>query len=207
MYDLFFKSPIKHNGTFIEVGAADGVRYSNSLFFEESLGWSGLLVEGATENFLKLFLDRRRKRSKKVYSAICEQKGSTKFVGDGLAAGAVEDMTRHHIESWGHHFKSLHLYDVPCDPLSTLVRRAGLPRVIDFMSIDIEGGEYRALKSFDWKSYKVRVIAIEPGASCHEDSTNVCAELLKQQSFCLVARKAVNEFWVSDPILKQMYCL
>lgn len=165
------------------------------------------MIEGATENFLKLFVNRRRDRAKKLYSAICDRKASTKFVGDGLAAGAVEDMTRHHIESWGHHFKSLHLYDVPCDPMSTLVKRARLPTTIDFMSVDIEGGEYRVLKSFDWKNYNVRVLAIEPGSSCYENSTNLCAELLKQQGFCLVARRAVNEFWVSDPIFKLLYCL
>jgi FkbM family methyltransferase len=207
MYDMFFKNPIQYNGTFIEVGATDGVRGSNTLFFEESLGWKGLLIEGSTDNFLQLYSDSRRKNSMKLYSAICSEKGVTKYIGDGLAAGAIEDMTMHHIESWAKHFKSLQIYEVPCDKLSALVKRARLPRQIDLMSIDIEGGEYRALSTFDWSAHEVRVLVIEPGNSCFSKHKNLCAELLKAQGFCLVARRAVNEYWVSDSIFRLTYCL
>ena len=31
-------SPLLHNGTFIEIGAHDGIVFSNSLFFERKLG-------------------------------------------------------------------------------------------------------------------------------------------------------------------------
>ena len=33
------------DGVYVEVGAYDGRTYSNSLFFEVALGWSGVLVE------------------------------------------------------------------------------------------------------------------------------------------------------------------
>jgi FkbM family methyltransferase len=207
IYDMFFKHPIHYNGTFIEVGATDGIRGSNTLFFEEALGWNGLLVEGSTENFHHLKADRRRKGSTKVFSAVCSEKGVSKYIGDGLAAGAIEDMTLHHIESWAKHFKSLQIYEVPCDKMSALVRQAGMPRTIDLMSVDIEGGEYRALATFDWSAHDVRVIVIEPGITCYQRHRNLCAELLKGQGFCLVARRAVNEYWVSDPIFRQTYCL
>lgn len=208
MYDMFFKTPSKYNGTFIEVGAADGVRASNTYFFEQFLGWKGLLIEGATENFLQLFANGRRPHSVKTYSAICHERGTTKFVGDGMAAAAVEDMTRHHIESWGRHFKSLSIYNVPCNTMKELVRKASIPKTVDLMSIDIEGGEMRAIETFDWDSHHVRVLIIEPGRSCFPKnrSQNVCAEYLKQKGFCLVARRAVNEFWTSDAKFKQAYC-
>jgi len=32
-------------GFFIEAGAYDGVDYSNTLYFEKTLGWTGILVE------------------------------------------------------------------------------------------------------------------------------------------------------------------
>ena len=35
--------PFHRNGTYVEMGAADGVRISNTVFFERELGWSGLL--------------------------------------------------------------------------------------------------------------------------------------------------------------------
>lgn len=205
-YHLFFRTPLLLNGTFIETGAGNGVRDSNTLFFEKQLGWSGLLVEGSTENFLELFADGRRKRAVKTYAAVCERRGMTKFVGDGQAAGAVEDMTRHHVESWGRHFKSLEVYDVPCERMDRIVERASLPRVIDFWSIDIEGGEWRALHTFDWRQYRVRVVLVEMGISCFLEKRNRCAALLRDQGFCRVAKRAVNEFWTSDPSFKAAYC-
>lgn len=207
-YQLFFRAPLKTNGTFIESGAGDGVKASNTLFFEEQLGWSGLLVEGSADNFVKLVRDGRRKRATKTFAAVCEETGTAKFVGDGLAAGALEDMTRHHVESWGRHFRNLEVYDVPCERMEALVRRAGLGRVVDLWSIDVEGGEWRALNSFDWDAYEVRVVVIEMGRSCFGGGggRNRCETLLRRRGFCRVARKAVNEFWTADEGFKKAYC-
>lgn len=206
LYQLFFRAPLKTNGTFIETGAGNGVKASNTLFFEEQLGWSGLLIEGSTENFVQLVRGGRRQRAVKTFSAVCERAGSAKFVGDGLAAGAVEDMTRHHIESWGRHFKNLEVYDVPCERMEVLVRRAGIGRVVDLWSIDVEGGEWRALNSFDWKGYNVRVVVIEMGRSCFVRGQNRCEMLLREKGFCRVAKRAVNEYWTSDANFRRAYC-
>lgn len=206
VYHLFFRAPLLLNGTFVETGAGDGVKASNSLFFEEELGWKGLLVEGSRENFVRLAGEKRRRQSVKTFAAICESRGTTKFVGDGNAAGAVEDMTRHHVESWGRHFQSLDVYDVPCDRMDALMARAKMPKIVDLWSIDIEGGEWRALNSFDWKRHSVRVLVIEMGRSCFEKGRNRCEELLKERGFCKVAKRAVNEFWTSDASFKAAYC-
>lgn len=205
-YHLFFRAPLKTNGTFIETGAGDGVRASNTLFFEEQLGWTGLLVEGSTENFVALVKGGRRRKAKKAFAAVCERGGSAKFVGDGLAAGAVQDMTRRHVEGWGRHFRSLEVYDVPCERMDTLVTRAGLGRVVDLWSVDVEGGEWRALNSFDWGRVKVRVVVIEMGTSCFAGGSNRCERLLRDKGFCRVAKRAVNEFWTSDSAFKTAYC-
>ena len=40
----------QRNGFFVEAGALDGERGSNSLSLEKDLGWSGLLAEGDPSN-------------------------------------------------------------------------------------------------------------------------------------------------------------
>jgi hypothetical protein len=45
------------NGIFIELGAMDGIIYSNSLFFEKELEWTGILIE-PTEQFEQLMINR-----------------------------------------------------------------------------------------------------------------------------------------------------
>jgi len=44
----------KRNGFFIEAGASDGISFSNTLYFEAKLGWTGLLVEPNPDDFSKL---------------------------------------------------------------------------------------------------------------------------------------------------------
>ncbi len=65
IYELFFKdsidgekNDIPMNGTIIELGAFDGIRESNSRFFEACLGWDALLIEGMPGSFDRLVKNR-----------------------------------------------------------------------------------------------------------------------------------------------------
>lgn len=49
-------------GTFVEIGAVDGVFMSQTLMLEKTLGWSGLLVEPDPRSFA-ILQDRRRNAS------------------------------------------------------------------------------------------------------------------------------------------------
>jgi len=42
------------NRTYVELGAYDGKKFSNTWVLERCFGWHGLLIEGSPENFLKL---------------------------------------------------------------------------------------------------------------------------------------------------------
>jgi hypothetical protein len=47
------------HGIFVDVGANDGVTFSNTLWLERQLGWSGLAIEPNPEVFAKLCANRR----------------------------------------------------------------------------------------------------------------------------------------------------
>ena len=51
--DIFalYASQSKTNGSFLEVGGADGLTHSNTLMLERSYEWSGTLIEPDTEQF------------------------------------------------------------------------------------------------------------------------------------------------------------
>ena len=59
--DLFiFKHFINkkvEDGIFVELGAIDGIRYSNSKFFEDYLGFTGILIE-PTRKYNNLIINR-----------------------------------------------------------------------------------------------------------------------------------------------------
>ena len=46
------------NGFFLEVGAFDGVNYSNTIHLEQQLNWKGLLIEPTFENYLSCIKNR-----------------------------------------------------------------------------------------------------------------------------------------------------
>jgi hypothetical protein len=54
--DNFFKN--KKTGTYIELGAVDGIFQSNTKFFEDTLGWTGILIEPEPDKFKELTQNR-----------------------------------------------------------------------------------------------------------------------------------------------------
>jgi FkbM family methyltransferase len=48
----------RKNGTFLDIGANDGITYSNTYFFEKNLDWRGLCIEPLAPTFKKLESNR-----------------------------------------------------------------------------------------------------------------------------------------------------
>ena len=70
-----------HGGVFLEMGALDGVIYSNTKFFEDSRGWQGLLIEPKEEAFRALASNRPS--SLALNAAVCNEEKDVHFVTHG----------------------------------------------------------------------------------------------------------------------------
>ncbi len=57
-------------GSYIEMGALDGLQFSNSHVFNKALDWKGLLVELSPSNYEKL-VNNRRNEIAVVHAAVC----------------------------------------------------------------------------------------------------------------------------------------
>lgn len=142
-------------GFFIELGAMDGIIYSNSLFFESQLNWKGVLIEPNIEQYQKLVINRPKCHN--FNYAISETEGEVDFLGYGALGGMIHTMSDAHKYGWNLHHTNP--YKVKSIPISKLLEPLNLKRV-DFFSIDVEGGELEVLKTFDW-NIPVYVICIE----------------------------------------------
>ena len=59
IYETFFKNQNgDFMGTYVELGAFDGWIESNTRFFDDCLGWKGLLIEGSPINYQKAVANR-----------------------------------------------------------------------------------------------------------------------------------------------------
>ena len=101
---MLFKKYLNYkNGFFIELGAMDGVIYSNSKFFEDNLNWRGILIE-PTKQYDDLI--KNRPNAFNYNYAISTVEGEVEFVGDDNVAGLKHTMSESHTKRWNLHHKN-----------------------------------------------------------------------------------------------------
>jgi FkbM family methyltransferase len=158
----FFKG--KTNGIYIELGAVDGVFQSNTKFFEDSLNWSGILIEPEKEKFTQL----QKNRSKNYLFNELISCDSNELLfrcikGIEAVAGVQNTLSQHHMDTYYdcEKFKTLSQYTVSIKPktLTDIIKSTGITHV-DFLSLDVEGHELEVLKSWDF-SIPIDLILIE----------------------------------------------
>ena len=143
-------------GVFVEFGARDGWRESNTYFFEKSLGWRGLLLEADPRQVMQLHANR--KASVIVEGAVCPRGSpsnvtilSSRIGGFSGFASTFEKSRMRTVTK---------RYTVPCHSLETLLRQHHMHRV-DYMTIDTEGSEALIINDFPWRQFDVRVVQVE----------------------------------------------
>ena len=122
-------------GTFVEIGAFDGVTYSNTLTLELCFNWTGVLIEANPANYARLQANRRRRpRSKVIHAAVCDdddESHSVRITRAGAAvAGQLDLMAPKFRRRWAerHQLDQNGTVHVPCRSLTSLMRTAGLER-------------------------------------------------------------------------------
>jgi FkbM family methyltransferase len=121
-------------GFFLEIGANDGFTLSNTIYLEENFGWKGILVEANKKYMTSL---GERKNSVVVNKAVSSKKGREEFIDAGLYGGLKASLDSMHYR----HTKDAECITVDCMSLQEVLDMADAPQQIDFISIDVEGGE------------------------------------------------------------------
>jgi FkbM family methyltransferase len=183
-------------GTFVELGAFDGLTLSNTLLLESCYNWTGLLIEASPSNYKKLSspaVARVRRRSSKVHSAICAGgSGTVNFTKRGGPVSAQRDlMTELQANSWASLIKKgtdhLESTPVPCRPLSSIMDSSGLTKV-DFLSLDVEGAEAVVLGTVDPSRFKIVMMeAAYSNMSVSGSTDHVAHELLLRAGLTLAS--------------------
>lgn len=191
LYDKYLNY---ENGFFIELGAMDGRKYSNTLFFEEKLKWNGVLIE-PTDQYKQLI--KNRPHCFNFNYAISEIEGEVEFLGNGALGGMIHTMNDGHKYGWK--LNETEPYKVKSIPISKVIKDLNIFRV-DLFSIDVEGGELEVLKTFDW-SIPVYIILIEMahnGTDVGKIKCEECRNFLKKLEFKFDSTIGCNEVWIKN---------
>ena len=141
----------KNDGFFIELGASDGMEYSNSLFFEKNLGWKGLCIEPNPFYYTKLQENRKCLTSPYCISDINNK--NIEFNLSDLASGVLSTA--------GPFTNGSKNILVETKRLDTLLDEIKAPLIIDYLSLDVEGHEYDVINDFNFKKYRFNCITVE----------------------------------------------
>jgi len=149
IYDAFFSSSEFRGGnrTYMEIGAHDGVRESNSRFFDVCLGWSGLLVEPHPKNYERTVQLRPNAHHLGLAPSCMANETGTILFPEHMYTSAQVDEEGSTIE-------------IHCGPLQYYLDALDI-RHIDFWSLDVEGSELKVLETVDFDRTHIDVIIAE----------------------------------------------
>lgn len=196
----YFKS--KRNGTFLDIGAHDGITLSNTYTLETELDWTGICFEPMPHEFNKLCENRK---CTKFNFAIYDTKGFEKFTMleyDGypdMLSGIAKDISVKHM---GHILSEQRIIggvrkviNVETELLNNVLNNMKLFE-IDYMSLDTEGSELKILKSIDFNTFKIKVITSENG----EGETGA-RDFMKTKGFTFYKRLGIDDVFVNTKLV------
>ena len=184
----FFKNLKK--GFFVEIGAFNGINGSNCFYFEKFMDWNGIAVEPSPVHFEKL---KKNRKCICINKAISNQNDHKEFVevtnGYTQMSGILTDEYK----------KTLDI--IMKDPrtkmnklnikTSTFKEIVGENKIIDYLSIDVEGEEERILESIDFNYFNIKVISVENNYPKKNNYNN----LLKDKGFTYFDNYGVDELY------------
>ena len=192
------EAPVR-GGTFLELGANNGVHATNTLALERCLGWRGVLAEGHPALFAQLL--KNRPHSLSLGMAVCPTHTTANFTRRAsVTSGILSQIDAHHLRRFRIPSSGPNAtIPVPCAPLGDWL---GLLRVghVDLFSLDVEGAELLVLETLDWSRFSVGLMIVECAGSgahgCLDRKDRAVTALLTARGLTpLGAYRARHDIW------------
>ena len=188
--ELMLKYLPEKIGTYIDVGAGQPVRGSNTYYFYKK-GWTGYLFEPIQSNINLLnFFRKRDLKYQKLIGEINSKSEFYEFVpteySTTIKSIAEELVTQGKKLRKVYDLESIRLSDtnIELTPLEP-----------SFISIDVEGADLQVLNSIDWSRIKPRVVCIEEAS---ETKSILIKEKLKLEGYLLVENSEISKIYLHE---------
>ena len=179
----------KQNGFYVEIGASDGITFSNTYLLATRYHWKGICVEPLPDKFKQLCKNRPK--------AICYNQP----VYDESNKEVIFDISNNndmfsginynidcHIDLVNSNKTQITLTTIS---LNDLLDKSHAPNFIEYLSLDTEGSEFEILKTFDFKKYIFGLIHVEHNFV--EPRRNNIKELLLSNGYEYIEENSVDD--------------
>jgi FkbM family methyltransferase len=180
----------KKSGYFLDIGAYNGIVFSNTYILESKYNWSGICIEANPFVYKNLIKNRRT-----LCLNVCldRSEGEVTFNLRKASGGIVgQDLDNKEPDASADRVIRLKTMS-----LKSVLEKQHAPNIIDYLSIDVEGAEERILAGFDFHKYTFRCITIER-------PTKLLRGLLKDHGYILIKEIPVLDcFYVHQDFLDE----
>jgi FkbM family methyltransferase len=168
----------RRGGVFVDVGASHYRQNSNTYFLEKELGWSGIAIDPIESFAADYAAHRPRTRFVSLFVADRSHALVKFFVNPDQTL--VSSSHREFTERWG---KDVSASDVRTITLDDLFVELGVTHV-DFLNMDIELSEPKALAGFSIQKFQPGLVCIE----AHPEVRQAILDYFARNGYAAIAR-------------------
>ena len=176
------------NGFFVDVGAHNGKSFNNTLYFEETNNWKGINVEPLKDVYNVLISNRPNCIN--INCAICNNDGETEFICNAgyseMLSGIKDSYDPRHKHRLQKEIKdrgsTSKIIKVETKKLETICDSNSISH-INYLSIDVEGGEFEVIKSINFDKVFIDVIGFENN---YNDTSVPIVKYLEDRNYIVI---------------------
>lgn len=202
----------RQDGWFVEVGAFDGISFSNTYGLAER-GWRGLLVEP-----IKSYADRCRNvhSGHEAVSVVNVAVGNVDnsvlqlSLAGPLTSGDADTIEEYNNVSWAQRDLSADRAQVALMRLDTLLRSHDVPVGFDVLVVDVEGFENQVFEGFDLDTWRPGLMIWElsdthPDLSAHRKEHFELQRCILRAGYSIVYKDGINTVFVRQDLVDAVY--
>jgi Methyltransferase FkbM domain len=206
-------------GTYLEMGAVDGISFSNTYALHKALDWKGLLIEMSPPSYKELVINRPDDVT--VNAGICDTPRTLHYWYDPNRryTASIWEFTAPTFRA--RYWQGVRLEDttpITCVPLDQIikgtyassVRNENTPNkqlvsshFFDFYSLDVEGGELMVLKSIDFTTTGFGIIVVE--ADSTNERKNLALRMYLESKGYRFLQQVQRNYWFVNQNFAEIY--
>jgi FkbM family methyltransferase len=198
--DVFFAEFLfkdQKGKTFVDIGAHDGISYSNTFYLEKNNGWRGICVEPTPDNFIRL--QQNRPDAICFNGCIFSKDDFVDFIRvegpSEMLSGIKYTYNDSHMARAKTEVKQLggaiNEIKVEAMTLNTLCKKNSISK-IDLLCVDTEGSEEEIIMNIDFNTLEIGVICVE-----NNYNSNILRNFLDSKGFVFLCTISADDIFVN----------